>query len=166
MISVKNKIIAIIIAVTIVVFAIIGLVIINKGRDTTPIKTQLNTNNGLITAEQINESDLYNKETSPENSRPSSNTTNNQPGPPSTSQVTTMIESSGAMKGNSYGIVSTKNPLPGWWVITIKSNQTGSSTVILKETGNPSSPYAIFAGPGTYFPPETIKLPQEVRDSL
>lgn len=70
--------------------------------------------------------------------------------------------------GNSnFGIVSTKEPIPGWFIVKIRISGAGEiNTVVLQQTGNPNNPLTVVAGPGTSFPPEYVSLPDAVRKAL
>jgi|GEM_PF-4657156 len=66
-----------------------------------------------------------------------------------------------------FGIINVKNPLPGWYVVTISvTGGVDTSKVIFRQTGITGNPLTIVAGPGTDFPPEYISLPDAVRNAL
>lgn len=66
----------------------------------------------------------------------------------------------------SFGITKVVNPLPGWFVVTLKKSGIEPAKVILQQTNNPANPLTIVAGPGTSFPPQDVSLPDAVRRAL
>ncbi|MDB5183741.1 MAG: hypothetical protein JWO07_422 [Candidatus Saccharibacteria bacterium] len=65
-----------------------------------------------------------------------------------------------------FGITDIKEPLPGWFVVTVTKTGTEPNKVIFQQTGNANSPLTVVAGPGTDFPPQYISLPDAVRKAL
>lgn len=65
-----------------------------------------------------------------------------------------------------FGITGIKNPIPGWYIVTISVAGTGPSKVIFQQTGVAGYPLTVVAGPGTSFPPEVIHIPDAVRSAL
>ena len=65
-----------------------------------------------------------------------------------------------------FGISETRQPLPGWFVVTITNSDVGRAYVIFRQTDDPNNPLTIAAGPGTSFPPEYVSLPDAVRKVL
>lgn len=65
-----------------------------------------------------------------------------------------------------FGIADAKQPLPGWFVVTITNSDVGRAFVIFRQTDDPNNPLTIVAGPGTSFSPEYVSLPDAVRKVL
>lgn len=91
--------------------------------------------------------------------------------PPTTQQLYNIIIQNDAvpMKANGqpdFGITNVKQPLPGWFVVTIQKNGLEPAKIILKQTGNSSSPLTVVAGPGTSFPKNDVSIPDAVRRAL
>lgn len=101
-----------------------------------------------------------------------SGTTQNTPiTPPKTQQFYEAIVQSDGVAPDSdgkvrFGITSVKQPLPGWFIVTIVKTGVEPNKVIFQQTNNPDNPLTIVAGPGTSFPPEFVSLPDAVRKAL
>lgn len=61
-------------------------------------------------------------------------------------------------------IVGSQKTANNWYVVTLKHRDptVTNAKIILKDSGN-NGGLVIVAGPGTYFDPETVYLPDEVR---
>ncbi|MFZ0831643.1 MAG: hypothetical protein WAM92_00895 [Mycobacterium sp.] len=57
---------------------------------------------------------------------------------------------------------------PGWYVVTIELDdvETEPGKVILRQYTSPDGPLTVVAGPGTSFPPDSVSLPDAVREAL
>lgn len=92
--------------------------------------------------------------------------------PPTTEQLSDTIQSSkdyltGPNGQPTFGIISVKNPLPGWYVVTVRVQNAGEpGKVILQQTDNPNNPLTVVSGPATSFPPEYVSIPDAVRSAL
>lgn len=75
-----------------------------------------------------------------------------------------LVDSNGQPVFAVVGATKTKN---AWYVVTVRHNNptVGTAKVILKDNGGGEG-LVLIAGPGTYFDPETIALPDEVRKLL
>ena len=76
----------------------------------------------------------------------------------------TLIDSSGQA---NFTILRVIRPQEGWYVATVQPNDKSAENakVIFKDAGGENG-LTIIAGPGTYFPPEYVKLPTAVRKAL
>lgn len=65
----------------------------------------------------------------------------------------------------NFTIIKYKEPLPGWYIATVRNNSTTTedARVILK--GSISGNLTVFAGPGTYFD-NVNNLPIEVKEAI
>lgn len=173
----KNKFI-ILGGVGVIVLIIVVIVVLNINKNTNePEVSRVSSDNKLITPDQIKSEGLYNKETTTSSTGSGANPGNQgtssggnssaQNTKPSTEFITKSINDTGAISTSlQYGIVSSQSPLAGWWIVKINVSEIGLSLVIYKATGDPSHPFALYAGPGTNFPEDTYNLPREVRDAL
>jgi cytoskeletal protein RodZ len=166
----RKRIILIATAILIVILTIISIVIlINRKDSNTPTTTKVEPGQ-TITQQQIEQDNL-------DGSSSQSNSGTTSPSPSATPQATPTSDdfynviaksNSVATDGNgqaSFGITNTQNPIPGWYIVTIKSGSLEPAKVILHQTNDSTNPLAIIAGPGTYFP-DSIALPDAVRKAL
>lgn len=172
----KKQYIYIAIAATAILIAIGIFILVTNNKTTEPEVTK-EPSGTVISPQQIEDQKLYNKETmvyGEENGSTDKTDTNTGSGTvykPTTSDFLQQIDNSGAIgKGTTYGIVNTKNPLAGWWVVNVKLTMQGGLTqlnaTVFKETGDPRAPLSLYAGPSTDIPEEKYPLPKEVRAAL
>lgn len=67
----------------------------------------------------------------------------------------------------NFTILKVIRPQEGWYIATVQPNDKSAENakVIFKDAGGENG-LTIVAGPGTYFPPEFVKLPPAVRKAL
>lgn len=150
-----------VIIIALILITIIGAVfLLVPKNDNTPVKTQVQPGE-TITSEQVDQVNQNNANTQP--------STNPQAAPTQDNFYSLITQSKGvAADANghvSFGILKTQNPLPGWYIVTIKSGNLEPAKVIFHQTNDANNPLAIVAGPGTYFP-DSISLPDAVRKAL
>lgn len=65
----------------------------------------------------------------------------------------------------TFTIIKYKEPLPGWYIATIRNNNTATEDARVILRGSMTGNLTIFAGPGTYF--DNINdLPIEVKEAI
>lgn len=156
-----------IIVVVIIISAVIFIFLPRSNRDDTVTKTQVP--HGDVTTPNSSSSDTNSSNHSQDGQSGSSQ--NSSSTPPTNQQFYDLIlQTNGIAPDTSgqinFGITGVKNPLPGWYIVTISVAGTQPSKVIFQETGIADTPLTIVAGPGTDFPPAVIHIPDAVRSAL
>lgn len=137
------------------------------GIDSRPTKTVVPLGETVTPSKNSNSSQGSNNGSTSQNSNNAQNTTT----PPTTQQFYTTIAQSGGIAPDAdgqirFGVTGVKQPLPGWFIVTIQKGSSEPNKVILQQTGNSSSPLHIVAGPGTSFPTTSVNIPDAVRKAL
>lgn len=155
----RKNILIVLVLVTIMVAVVVVFAIKRAADNTSPVETKV-VPGKTISSAQIDQQDKQTDTT----------TAVQQPAPSNDTFYNAIVQSGGIAPDSqghvSFGIVSTKNPQPGWYIVTIRSGNLSPAEVIFKQTNDPNNPLTIVAGPGTSFPPEYVSLPDEVRKAL
>ena len=158
----RKKLILIALAGIVLVIAIIAAIVgLSSHKSNAPTKSTVQPGQ-TITQQQIEQGAVDNNGTQAGSGTATSTPSTTPPPAPTTTDFYNLITNANTAP-SSFGIIKTQNPLVGWYVVTIKSGNLEPAQVIFKQTNDPNNPLTIVAGPGTYFPPDTISLPDAVR---
>jgi len=161
----RRKLILVALVVGVVSVALIIIFLPKNNADNTVTKTQV-PQGTVVTPNNSSSNGQGTSNNSNQGNQSGGNTTT-----PTNQQFYDLITQTNSIAPGSdgqvhFGITGVKNPLPGWYIVTISVAGTESNKVIFQETGVANSPLTIVAGPGTDFPPEIIHIPDVVRNAL